>query len=152
MKLLNTSIRIIRKNAGFIENFIRLSPDTVFISIITFHELYYGALESRNPPKKLAALNDFIRCLTILPFKPSSARHSATIRESLATKGTPIGPLDTLIAGHALKHELTLVTRNIREFSRVDGLTLENWSLLQNLPAATAERHIPWDAAIAGSR
>ena len=130
MKLLDTDtcIRIIRKNAVFIEKFIRLSPDTVFISIITFHELYYGALHSQNPPKKLAALNDFTRCLKILPFQPSSARHSATIRENLATKGTPIGALDTLIAGHALEHELNLVTGNIREFSRVDGLTLENWS------------------------
>ena len=103
-------------------------PDTVFISIITFHELHYGALHSQNPPKKRATLNDFTLCLKILPFKPSSARHSATIREYLATKGTPIGPLDTLIAGHALEHELTLVTGNIRKFSRVDGLTLENWS------------------------
>lgn len=130
MRLLDTdtSIRIIRKNPEFIRNFIGLSPDTVFISVVTFHELYYGSLHSQNPSQKLAALKDFTRCLQILPFKASSAKHSATVRESLATKGIPIGPLDTLIAGHALEHELILVTGNVREFSRVDGLAIENWS------------------------
>lgn len=130
MRLLDTdtAIRIMRKHPEFIRRFIGLSPDTVFISVISFHELYYGSIHSQNPTKKLAALKDLTRCLKILPFKPSSAKFSAAIRESLATKGKPIGPLDTLIAGHALEHELTLVTGNIREFSRVDGLTLENWS------------------------
>ena len=130
MRLLDTdtAIRIMRKQPEFIKKFIGLSPDTVFISVISFHELHYGSLRSQNPAKKLAALEDLTRCLKILPFKPSSAKCSATIRESLATKGIPIGALDTLIAGHALEHELTLVTGNIREFSRVNGLTLENWS------------------------
>lgn len=130
MRLLDTDtcIRIIRKQPEFIGKFVRLSPDTVFISVITFHELYYGSLHSQNPPKKLAALRDFSRGLKILPLRSTSVKYTAAVRQDLAAKGTPIGPLDTLIAGHALEHELILVTGNIHEFSRVDGLKLENWS------------------------
>jgi tRNA(fMet)-specific endonuclease VapC len=129
MRLLDTDacIRIIRKQPEFVEKFRKLSSDSVFISVVSLHELHYGSLHSANPERKLAALRDFTKFLKILPFTRSSAKKSAEIREALSAKGTPIGPLDTLIAGHAIEHGLTLVTGNLREFSRVDGLPLENW-------------------------
>jgi len=105
-----------------------LEPGTVYISAVTYHELFYGALHAGfTKDRHLKALEDFVIQLTILPFTSSSSERSAEVRESLAARGTPIGPLDTLIAGHALEHELTLVSGNLREFSRLEGLPLENW-------------------------
>ena len=105
-----------------------MEPGTVYISAVTYHELYYGALHAGfTKDRHLKALGDFVIQLTILPFTSSSSERSAEVRETLASKGTPIGPLDTLIAGHALEHELTLVSGYISEFSRVEGLPLENW-------------------------
>ena len=105
-----------------------MDPGTVYISAVTYHELYYGALHAGvTKDRHLKTLEDFVIELSILPFTSSSSVCSAEVRESLAVRGTPIGPLDTLIAGHALEHELTLVSGNLREFSRVEGLALENW-------------------------
>jgi tRNA(fMet)-specific endonuclease VapC len=129
MRMLDTDtcIRIIRKEPRFIEKHSRQVAGTVFISVVTYHELHFGCLQSANPERKLAALRDFMSELRILPLTSASAKCSAEVRESLAARGNPIGALDTLIAGHALEHELTLVTENTREFSLVDGLPLENW-------------------------
>jgi len=63
----------------------------------------------------------------VIPFDDRAAQASAGIRAGLEMKGTPIGPYDVLIAGSALAHGVTLVTRNTKEFSRVDGLSLESW-------------------------
>lgn len=107
-----------------------MEPGTAYISVITYHELYYGALHAGSTKDRhLKSLEDFVVQLVILPYSPSSSKCSAEVRESLAARGTPIGPLDTLIAGHALEHELTLVTGNTREFSCVEGLPLENWDI-----------------------
>jgi tRNA(fMet)-specific endonuclease VapC len=130
MRLLDsdTCIQVLRGSAPFIDLFAALSPGSAFISSITYHELRYGALHSgMNRSRHLHSLDDFCSELEIFPFTEKSSRHSAAVRENLATLGTPIGPLDTLIAGHALEHELILVTGNVREFSRVQGLTIENW-------------------------
>jgi tRNA(fMet)-specific endonuclease VapC len=66
--------------------------------------------------------------LTVLLFTVASADHSSQVRQELVVLGQSIGPLDTLIAGHALEHQLTLVTGNAREFSSVNGFRLENWT------------------------
>ncbi len=124
----DTCVHVLRARQPHIRRYAELAPETVFISAITYHELYYGALHAGvTKDRHLKTLEDFVIGLTILPFTSSSSACSAEVRESLAAKGTPIGPLDTLIAGHALEHELTLVSGNIREFSRVEGLLLENW-------------------------
>ena len=102
-------------------------PATVFLSAITYHELLYGALHSGAVQRHLAVVAEFIAPLTVLPFSQSSAAHSSQIRQTLAASGQTIGPLDSLIAGHSIEHRLTLVTGNTREFSRVSGLSLENW-------------------------
>ena len=125
----DTCVHILRARQPHIRRYAELEPGTVYISAVTYHELYYGALHAGiTKDRHLKTLEDFVIELTILPFTTSSSACSAGVRETLAAKGCPIGPLDTLIAGHALDHGLTLVTGNVREFSRVDGLTLENWN------------------------
>jgi tRNA(fMet)-specific endonuclease VapC len=123
----DTSIRLMRYQPSFVRRLAALRASEVFISSITYHELYYGALHSGNPDRHFKLLETLTDTVTVLPFTRFSAKRSAEVRESLAARGIPIGPLDTLIAGHALEHELTLVSGNIREFSRVEGLPLENW-------------------------
>jgi tRNA(fMet)-specific endonuclease VapC len=97
----------------------------VWLPSIVLHELYFGAHKGTRTTEDLKALDE-IR-FPILDFDPEDARRAGEIRAYLQRLGTPIGPLDTLIAGQALARDLTLVTRNTREFERVDGLRLENW-------------------------
>ena len=123
----DASIRVMRNQAEIVRKLRQIPPREVFISAVTHHELYYGALHSANPVRHLKLLEMLTENVTILAFTETSSITASEIREALAAKGTPIGPLDTLIAGHAIEHELTLVTGNVREFSRVDGLALENW-------------------------
>ena len=98
------------------------------ISSITLAELEYGMKHSSNPAKNEQALLRFLTPLSILPFGAADASEYGALRTYLQNKGTPIGPLDMLIAGHALTEGLTLVTNNVREFERVPDLRLENWA------------------------
>lgn len=123
----DTCIRVMRNQAEIVQRLREIPPREVFISTVTHHELYYRALHSTNPARHLKLLEHLADHVILLPFSETSSIAAAEIRESLAAKGTPIGPLDTLIAGHAIEHGLTLVTGNVREFSRVEGLPLENW-------------------------
>lgn len=106
-----------------------LSPVDVGVPAIVEYELRYGLL--RLPPKvadpRLAALAALLRPMQVLPFDSECAAHAAQIRAELEAAGTPIGPHDTLIAATALRYQATLVTRNMREFSRVPGLQCLNW-------------------------
>eukprot|EP01035_Chromulina_nebulosa_P003007 gene3007-4108_t len=95
------------------------------ISAITEHELYYGALRQSAPEKYLQRLATLR--FEVLDFDREDARRASEIRARLASLGTPIGPLDALIAGQALARDLTLVTHNTREFERVAELRLEDW-------------------------
>ena len=97
------------------------------ISSITYMELVYGAERSSNPERNLTSLEGFIARIDVLPLDDSAAVHAGQIRAELANLGTPIGPYDQLIAGHARSQGLVLVTNNENEFSRVSGLRLENW-------------------------
>ena len=98
------------------------------ISSITLAELEYGMKHSSNPAQNEQALLRFLAPLSILPFGAAAASEYSALRTYLQNKGTPIGPLDMLIAGHALAEGLTLVTNNVREFERVPDLRLENWA------------------------
>lgn len=124
----DTSIRLMKNHPAFVRKLALLPSYEVFMSAVTYHELYYGALHSADRPRHFRLLETLSNTITVLPFTQASAAAASEIREALAAKGTPIGPLDTLIAGHAIEHGLTLVTGNIREFSRVEGLPLENWA------------------------
>ena len=83
---------------------------------------------SSNPAKNEQALLRFLAPLSILPFGPGAASEYGEIRTHLQSQGTPIGPMDLLIAAHARAEGLVLVTNNVREFERVPGLELENWA------------------------
>lgn len=101
-------------------------PASVLISAIVTHELYFGAFKSVRVEENLARLGALR--LEVIPFDKEDAIAAGNIRATLALAGTPIGPFDTLIAGQALCRGLTLVTANTREFSRVEGLRVEDWS------------------------
>jgi tRNA(fMet)-specific endonuclease VapC len=106
-----------------------LSPADVGVPAIVEYELRYGLLrlplEAANP--RMAALAALLRPMQVLPFDSGCAAHAARIRAELDAAGTPIGPHDTMIAATALCYQATLVTRNVREFSRVQGLQWLNW-------------------------
>lgn len=99
----------------------------VGISSITLAELEYGVHKSRNPQRNKMALVEFCAPLEILPFDDRAASVYGQIRTAIELAGKPIGPLDTLIAAHALAMDAILVTNNLREFARVHQLHLENW-------------------------
>lgn len=98
------------------------------ISSITLAELEYGMQHSSNPAKNEQALLRFLAPISILPFGPAAASEYGAIRAKLQAAGTPIGPLDMLIAAHAKSEGMVLVTNNVQEFVRVEDLEIENWT------------------------
>lgn len=124
----NICIYIIKKRPHKVfEKFKSLSIGEIGISSITLAELQYGVMKSSQPTKNQEALNKFLTPLEIIDFDYSATLMYGMIRADLERKGMSIGPLDTLIAAHALSLNITLVTNNEREFIRVDGLNVENW-------------------------
>jgi tRNA(fMet)-specific endonuclease VapC len=107
------------------------SPEGVAISAITLAELEFGAARSSEPQRAWAALERFAAPFEVLPFGASATRAYGRLRAYLQQRGTPIGPMDLLIAAHAVSLGLTLVTNNLREFSRVPGLHAEDWTEAQ---------------------
>jgi len=100
----------------------------IAVSAITESELRFGADKSSDPRKNHAILERFFLTLPVLAFDSGCAREYGRIRSSLEKKGMPIGSLDMLIAAHALRAGLTIVTNNAREFKRVPGLRVEDWT------------------------
>jgi len=119
---------------------IREQPDTVIrhlrqveatevgISAITLSELAYGVEKSRHKERNRQKLAEFLAPLQIAAYDERAGGYYGTLRAQLEEVGRPIGPLDALIAAHALSLGCTLVTNNEREFSRVSGLSIENWA------------------------
>ncbi|MDO9227754.1 MAG: type II toxin-antitoxin system VapC family toxin [Pseudomonadota bacterium] len=105
----------------------QLTPAQVCISAIVAHELFYGAFKSQRSERNLT-LVDALQ-FEVLEFDREDARQAGAIRALLATKGTPIGPYDVLIAGQAKARDMILVTHNVQEFERVEGLSIEDWLL-----------------------
>jgi len=97
------------------------------ISSITLAELLHGVEKSDKPDHNLRQVEDFTSRLTALVYGNKAAAHYGDIRAGLERKGTPIGVNDLHIAGHARSEGLILVTNNLKEFDRVEGLRLENW-------------------------
>jgi len=97
------------------------------VSTITIAELEYGVYRSQKTDQNRIALLEFLVPLAILDFDHGAAAVYGGIRASLESRGTPIGPMDLLIAAQAMSQGLILVTNNEREFSRLEGLGIENW-------------------------
>ncbi|MDR1704115.1 MAG: type II toxin-antitoxin system VapC family toxin [Clostridiales bacterium] len=104
-------------------------PLGVSLSSVTLAELEYGAQASGYPQKNAVALNQFLARIAVLPFDSEAAVEYGKVRAGLRKNGTPIGPLDMLIASHAKSKGLIIVTNNAREFARVEGLRLEDWTV-----------------------
>jgi tRNA(fMet)-specific endonuclease VapC len=130
--LLDTNICIFvikRKPATVLARFQLHPPDDVAISSVTLAELRYGADKSSRPQQNHAALEAFLAPLSVVDFDSQAAESYGKVRAELERRGTPIGPLDTLIAAHSLALGTTLVTTNTSEFSRVPGLNIEDWTV-----------------------
>ncbi|TWC77364.1 tRNA(fMet)-specific endonuclease VapC [Rhizobium sp. SJZ105] len=104
------------------------SHDQLCISSVSLMELIYGAEKSASPEKNLSVVEGFAARLEVLPYDELAASHTGQLRAELARSGTPIGPYDQLIAGHARSRGLVMVTNNRREFDRVPGLRVEDWT------------------------
>jgi tRNA(fMet)-specific endonuclease VapC len=124
----DTCIYALKQDENVLRNFLFAGREDVFIGVITEAELRTGAAKSSPPVKTLHLIENFLRPLTVLDFTSDDARVYATVRAKLERAGTPIGPLDTLIASQAVARKLTLVSKNEREFRRVTGLTIVNWA------------------------
>ena len=111
-----------------IKKFLSHDPEDICISAITYAELMHGVEKSMAVEKNRVAMSLFLSPITILQFDERAAEEYGRIKAELEKKGTPIGPMDTLIAGHARSSGLILVTNNTREFSRVVGLAVEDWT------------------------
>lgn len=125
----NICIFIIRqKNPAVIKQITQYRPEDLFISSITVSELEYGCEKSADPGKNRLALMEFLSPFNILPFDPLAAQHYGEIRAQLERDGTPVGAMDMLIAAHARSVDATLVTNNTRDFERIRGLNIADWS------------------------
>jgi len=125
----DTCIAIIKgKPASVLKKLRGKSVDQVGISSITLGELAFGASKSSRRDEAHAALAEFLLALEIASFDSDAAASYGQMRASLEKRGTPIGPLDTLIGAHAAALDIILVTHNTREFGRIDTLRLEDWT------------------------
>lgn len=126
----NTFIYVLNarpQHQAVLDQFNQHDPRHLCLSSITLAELRFGVEQSQRRNSTQGKLNRVIAALSVAPFEERAARAYGSLRALLQADGTPIGPLDTLIAGHALSLGMTLVTNNTREFSRVPGLSIENW-------------------------
>jgi tRNA(fMet)-specific endonuclease VapC len=125
----NACIAILRDRSSNVARRSMQEPSgTVALCSIVKAELYYGAYKSQQHTQTLSRLNRFIRNFHSYTFDDAAADAYGRIRADLAAQGTPIGPNDLMIAAIALANNLIVVTHNTREFARVAGLSLEDWT------------------------
>ncbi len=124
----NAVIALLNQPTGPVSQRVRqYRPVDIGLPSIVMHELYFGAFKSQRTERNLAIV-DGLR-FEVVPFDQDDARRAGEIRAALAAQGTPIGGYDILIAGQASARGLTLVSRNWREFARVESLQIENWEV-----------------------
>ena len=123
----NTLIYYFKGQGQIAKNLANVSPKEIGISTIVLFELQVGIAKSTSPAKRTQQLQQLLSRVNLVPFDRDSAVAAATIRAQLEQQGTPIGQIDVLIAGTALAFQATLVTHNVKEFSRVSGLAIADW-------------------------
>ena len=130
----NAMIALLKNSNAILGRRVRQrDPGQVCISSIVVHELYFGAYKSSRVQENLSVLDRL--AFEVIDFGQEDARQAGRVRAEMARQGTPIGPYDVLIAGQAAQRGLVLVTRNGREFQRVQGLRWEDWeSSVEPLP------------------
>lgn len=116
------------KGMGRVEAYLKEVPcSRIGVSTVVLFELEVGIAKASAPQKRRQQLASFTQQITVVPFGSAEATAGGQIRARLERAGTPIGPLDNLIAATALRHGASLVTRNVEEFRRVDGLHVVDW-------------------------
>jgi len=122
----NLCIRVIRDRPQAVRERFNREADGLCISTVVLMELLHGA-EKWARARHRRAVEDFAARLEVLAFDAPAAAHTAEIRADLERRGQPIGAYDLQIAGHARSQGLVVVTGNLDEFRRVDGLRSEDW-------------------------
>jgi tRNA(fMet)-specific endonuclease VapC len=123
----NLCIRVLRDRPAGLRDRFNQEAEALCISTIVLTELLVGAEKSNRPFETRREVDRFTARLGVLPFDDAAAAHAAEIRATLERRGQGIGGYDTLIAGHARSQGLVIVTGNLREFGRVEGLRAEDW-------------------------
>lgn len=123
----NLCIRVLRDRPPQVRERFNLEADSLCISTIVLTELLHGAAKSDRPDHNRTEVERFASRLDVLAFDDAAADHAAEIRATLERQGQPIGGYDLLIAGHARSRGLTVITGNLSEFRRVEGLRCEDW-------------------------
>lgn len=123
----DTCVDLLRGLRSVIGKLEQLAPEDCAISTITTFELFAGAAKARQPRAEMDKIKRLVEVVEEVSFDAAAARQAGSLRHRLDKAGTPVGPYDLLIAAHALALDLTLVTANIGEFSRVPGLHIESW-------------------------
>lgn len=129
--LLDTNICIYirqRRPEQVLKRFQRLQPGEAVLSVVTFGELQYGAAKSRQSAAAFLQLQELVSFLPPIPLPENADELYGRIRFDLESKGSLIGNNDLWIAAHALALKLVLVTNNVKEFGRISGLNIENWT------------------------
>ncbi len=123
----NTVIYFFKNKGDVASHLLSTDPKEVFIPSIVLYELEVGIAKSTAPRKRKEQLRLLIEQVSVIDFTYKEAQAAALIRSSLEAKGTPIGPMDTLIAACALANDLILVTHNTKEFQRIENLQIKDW-------------------------
>jgi len=123
----NTIIYFFKGIGNVANNLFMHSPKDIFVPSIVIYELEVEVAKSNNPKKRKEQLTLFLEQINIIDFTLKEAKCAALIRADLEKLGTPIGPIDTLIAASAKANNLILITNNTKEFKRVDNLKIDNW-------------------------
>lgn len=123
----NTLIYYFKGMGRVAEKLAGVAPADIGIPIVVVYELETGIAKSQQPKKRREQLEKLLNVTSILPFDREAARQSAVLRAAMESRGTPLGPIDSLIAGIALASKAGLVTRNVTEFGRVPGLRVIDW-------------------------
>ncbi|HYI73536.1 MAG TPA: type II toxin-antitoxin system VapC family toxin [Skermanella sp.] len=123
----NICIRVLRDRPPSARPRFNAESDGLCISTVTLGELLHGAAKSAQPAEKRREVDRLTSRLAVLPFDEDAAAHFGDIRADLERRGMVIGPYDLMIAGHARSRGLIVVTGNLGEFNRVDGLRCEDW-------------------------
>jgi tRNA(fMet)-specific endonuclease VapC len=118
-----------QKPPALIQKFKDTEIGQIGISAITVSELSYGVAKSKFQKQNSKRLEEFLIPFEILPYDENASTWYGEIRSQLESRGNIIGPLDLLIAAHALSRNLILVTNNEKEFKRIESLNIENWSV-----------------------
>ena len=130
--MLDTNICIFsikNKSTALIQRLSNIDPSEICISSITLSEMYYGVYKSQAKEKNLLALEKMLTSIEVVSFDSIAAQAYGEIRAAMEKTGNIIGPLDFLIAAHALSLKSILITNNISEFKRVKNLKVEDWTL-----------------------